>query len=183
MEEWKSVKDFDGWYEISNKGNVRSVTRLIQHKPDKFSLIGKCQLNEGKTRKQTLNNMGYYFVMLYKNSKYCKKYVHRMVAEVFVSNPNPNNKKIVNHINGNHLDNSYKNLEWCTQKENINHSFDTGLTPTRKKVKSINVLTGEEAIYSGITIASKILGISHTGIVQQLKGRSKTCNGYKWEYI
>jgi hypothetical protein len=180
MEEWKPVKDFDGWYEISNLGNVRSVQRIIQHKPDRFSSKGKIQVNESKVRVQSANKSGHMHVQLYRNSKPVKRYVHRLVAEAFI--PNPDNKPNVNHIDGNPKNNHYSNLEWCTQKENIRHSFNTGLTPTKKRVKSISLITGNETEYESIAVAARTLGISHTGIVQQLKGRAKSCNGCKWEY-
>lgn len=181
MEDWKPVKGFEGWYEISNMGNIRSVTRLIQHKPDRFTDKGKSQLNDGKPIKQSLNNKGYYCVLLWRNSKAYKRYIHRLIAEVFI--PNDGNKKEVNHVDGNHQNNSIENLEWCTKMENMHHAFNTGLISTMKKVKSTDLISKEERYYDSINGAARELGISHTGIVQQLKGKAKTCNGCTWEYI
>lgn len=177
---WKDIKDFEEWYEVSNIGNVRSKTRIIEHKKDRLGRIKK-QVSIGKTRKISVNNKGYAFIQLFKNSNYNKKYIHRIVAEAFILNEH--NKKEVNHKDGNPLNNHVNNLEWVTKAENMKHALDSGLYTTEKKVKSINVTTGIETIYKSIGNAARILCISHTAIVQNLKKRSKTCKNCKWEYI
>jgi hypothetical protein len=182
MEEWRAVKGFEGWYEISDMGRIRSLDRVIHHIEDKVYNKSKIQINEGKILTPQANNRGYYYIMLYRNSKHYKRYIHRLVAEAFLPAP-PKSYRVVNHISGNHQDNRKENLEWCTQKQNINHAFDNGLVKTRKRVRSINIETNEVKEYDGICIAGRQLGISHTGIVQCLKGRAKLCNGCKWEYI
>lgn len=113
MEIWKSVNGYEGYYEISNLGNVRSLDRII-------FLGNSFKLKRGK--KLTINNAGsnYSHVQLSKNNKIKRKYIHRLVAEAFI--PNPFNKKEVNHINENKRDNRVVNLEWATRQENINHS-------------------------------------------------------------
>ena len=109
MEEiWKDIKGYEGHYKVSNLGNVKSF------KYGKETLL-----------KRRLTDRGYDTAMLYdKGKQKCFK-IHRLVAQAFI--PNLENKSEVNHIDGNKLNNSVDNLEWCTHKENITHGFKTGL--------------------------------------------------------
>lgn len=182
MEIWKPVKDFDGWYEISNGGRIRSLDRVICHVKDKTWNKEKTQMNEGKMLTPQQNNKGYYYIMLYRNSKHVKRYIHRLVAEAFLPPPK-NSYRVVNHINGDHQDNRPENLEWCTQKYNTQQAFDTGLVKTRKRVRSTDIKTGETHEYDGVSIAARILGVSHSGISLCLTGKNKICKGCRWEYI
>ena len=97
IEEWKAIPGYEGLYEVSNKGNVRNVRRNTLLRLPK-------------------NNNGYIQVCLCKNGKRYKKYVHRLVAEVFI--PNPYNLPQVNHINEDKTDNRVENLEMCNAKYN-----------------------------------------------------------------
>lgn len=101
------IPDFDYWIDV--QGNVKNKKGCI-----KKSYITKC---------------GYVCVTLYKKPKYYEKLVHRLVALTFLDNPE--NKKTVNHIDGDKLNNQLSNLEWCTQKENIQHAHKIGLVPDR----------------------------------------------------
>ena len=124
--EWKPIKDFEGLYEISNKGMVKSLPRLKHsNKGDYYS--------KEKILKQTNAQCEYYRVPL-TNKNHIKKYysVHRLVATAFIENPN--NYEDVNHIDGNKSNNNVENLEWCTRSYNIQHAFRTGLRPTVKQL-------------------------------------------------
>lgn len=116
MEIWKTIEGFEN-YEISNFGNVRSIERYTK---GRFSFI----LRKQKIIKPQLRER-YLSVGLYNNSKFNSNPIHRLVALHFVDNPE--NKPQVNHIDGNKLNNHYTNLEWCTAKENIKHSYDIGI--------------------------------------------------------
>lgn len=113
MEEiWKDIKGYEGKYQISNLGNVRSLYDQNQFK--KNSRIKILKLGERN---------GYSVINLQNKikPKERKSYqVHRLVAEAFI--PNPENKPIINHIDENKKNNIITNLEWCTQKENVLHS-------------------------------------------------------------
>ena len=100
MEIWKSIKDYEDIYQVSNFGRIKNI-------------------KTGKILKTVLGDR-YYTIFLTKNGKSKIYKVHRLVAESFV--PNPEHKPIVNHIDNNHLNNNANNLEWCTQKENVNHT-------------------------------------------------------------
>jgi hypothetical protein len=122
MEEvWKSVPvDFyNGYYEVSNLGNVRSVDRLVKCENGVRSIKGtikKLQVREG------------YPMVSFSRSQIMKSFnVHRLVAIAFI--PNPKNYPIVNHIDGNKWNNSVSNLEWCDYFHNNQHSVRTGLNP------------------------------------------------------
>ena len=126
MEEiWKDIKGYEGIYQISNFGRVKS---LIYPK-EKIMNIYNFRRDEEKGK-------GYWRVRLIKNSSYKYFFVHRLVAEAFI--PNPNNYATVNHINGIKTDNRIDNLEWCSLKENIQKAWETGLY----KVDEIRRLNG-----------------------------------------
>lgn len=107
---WKDIKGYEGLYQVSNKGNVKSLDKLINQR-----------IIKGKLLKPTDNGNGYLIIGLIKNGTRKNYYIHRLVAEEFLSNVN--NKKYVNHINFDKYDNSVENLEWCSQKENVNWSI------------------------------------------------------------
>lgn len=113
LEEWKDIKGFEGWYQVSNLGNVRRIAPV-----------------NGSPRCRNLtpwiNTRGYSHITL---NVHCKKTVfrlHRLVAEHFIGSPNATQTD-VNHIDGNKQNNSASNLEWCTRSENMKHAIKTGL--------------------------------------------------------
>ena len=116
MEEWKDIKEFTGYYQVSNCGRVRSVDRYV---PDNHN---SKRIAKGMILKPYKTTKGYLKVTLYKDSKkvYKKCRVHRLVAEAFLDNTD--NLPQVNHIDGNKENNNVKNLEWCTQEYNLKHA-------------------------------------------------------------
>lgn len=111
---WKPIKGYEGMYEISNKGNVKSIDRIIE------DCIGRKKLYKGKILKKEKSIHGYYQVPLYKNGKAKLFSVHRLVAYAFIENPK--NLPFVNHIDFERTNNNVDNLEWVTPKENVNWS-------------------------------------------------------------
>ena len=108
MEIWKDIKEFEGLYQVSNLGNIKS----LNYRGTKTE----------KLLKLVPNKIGYINVQLCKNGKPKPYYVHRLVATHFINNEE--NKNEVNHINMIKTDNRVKNLEWCTKSENIIHSVN-----------------------------------------------------------
>ena len=120
-EVWKDIAGYEGRYLISNYGRILS---LYNYRPN-----GKAgYYQETREMKKSMTSTGYYKIELTKNRNKKSYKVHRLVAIHFI--PNPYGKETVNHIDGNPLNNHYENLEWLTQKENVNHAIETGLTPT-----------------------------------------------------
>lgn len=117
---WKPIKGFEGFYEVSSSGRVRSIDRIVYFKNNKG-----CRHYKGKVLSQKYHN-GYAMVNLNKNKNLSVLYVHRIVAETFI--PNPNNFKVVNHVSGIKTDNSVENLEWCTSAHNNLHARKNNLT-------------------------------------------------------
>ena len=112
QEQWKPIQEFNGEYEVSNLGRVRSMKRY-------YGVVGRIM-------PQTIQRTGYYAVTFHMNNKaYCRK-VHRLVIEAFT--PNPDSLPCINHIDGNKLNNHVSNLEWCTYQHNMQHAVRTGLT-------------------------------------------------------
>lgn len=118
-EVWRPVDGYEDLYEVSNKGRVKSLKGWSGNKH--FSKY----VEREKILKGSMTSTGYWKVELVKNKIVKSHKVHRLVAKAFLDNPN--NYMTVNHIDGNPLNNCVDNLEWCTQKHNVQHAIDTGL--------------------------------------------------------
>ena len=115
MEEWKPIKDYEGLYEVSNLGRVKSLN---------YKRTGK-----EKILKNIECRNGYLAVSLTKLGKQKVFYIHKLVAEAFI--PNPDNLPQVNHIDGNKKNNKVSNLEWCDNAYNQKHAWDNNLQSIR----------------------------------------------------
>ena len=110
--EWRPVLGYEGLYEVSNMGNVRSLDRHLMY-GNRYGFL------KGKPMKPHLISTGYLMVDLYKNSQRTHYLIHRLIAEAFISNPN--NLPCIDHINTIKTDNRVENLRWCSYKENCNN--------------------------------------------------------------
>jgi hypothetical protein len=124
QEVWKPIKSYEGYYDVSNLGRVRSVTRLIERTDPKNITQKRKFTYRGKLVPFWVTKKGYLRLALNKDSKHSKHLVHRLVANAFIDNPE--NKEQVNHINGIKSDNNVNNLEWVTNYENYTHSVLMG---------------------------------------------------------
>ncbi len=165
MVEWKDIKGYEDFYEISSTGIVRSKPRTLTDS------IGRTRSWEGRILNPDIAPNGYYRITLSVNRKRKQVYLHRLLAEYFIENPN--NYPQVNHIDGNKLNNRLENLEWCTVQENTIHAYKHGLihhvcgkdhpnygktgseSKKAKPVISKNVITNETKKYGSIIDTKK----------------------------
>ena len=125
---YKDLVGFEGYYEVSNLGNVKRKKNKTIYKDGRIAYFSETVLKKATTKK------GYEMVYLSVKSKKHSKLVHRLKANTFI--PNPLNKKTVNHIDCDKKNNRVDNLEWLTNKENMKHAFDNGLFKERDKRNS-----------------------------------------------
>lgn len=164
---WCSIKDFP-CYSVSNFGRVKRTITRFWHECDTLLNVSKKDL--------------YYAVCLSKDGIKYTKSVHRLVAESFIRNTD--NLPVVNHLNGDKLDNRVINLEWCTVSENSKHYYRVlGGEPSNKKPV---VMIGEDnvimASFDSLTAAAKFVGGSVSNIYKCCAGQTNSSYGFKWEY-
>lgn len=166
MTNYKEIKGFEE-YLIFNDGRVYSTKRNKFLSP---------RLSGRKTRQ-------YYKVALYDGlGKPKNTFIHRLVAEHFI--PNPENKPVVNHKDNNPLNNHVDNLEWVTESENTLHSYnETNRGRAYRKVAKLNKNTGEILeVFNSIREAGDSVGIHYTCISKVINGIGKSAGGYGWKY-
>lgn len=159
MERWRPVKGYEGVFEVSNMGNIRSFTRIVKRSGNRGDLTVKGRL----MRTPISKHYGGYKAVCFNyydddgKRRVTHKLVHRIVAEAFI--PNPENKPEVNHIDGNKLNCCVENLEWVTRKENARHAQDTGLYVQMKgekhgkhKLTESDVLAIRKLISDGVVM-------------------------------
>lgn len=190
MEEWREISGYEGKYAISNKGNVKSLNYRMS--------------NKEKILKPLKSGKGYLMVGLCKNGKMEWAKIHRLVALLFI--PNPNHKPQVNHINGDKNDNNVDNLEWCSNSENQIHAYKNKLKygsvkqgkwlgetqrenlikrnkEKAKPIEATNIENGEMIIFKSAAEAEQVLGIHHSSIAKVCRGKQKIAKGYKFSYV
>lgn len=122
-EVWKGVKGYEGFYEVSNLGRVKSLDRSYEIRP------GVSITSKGKVLTPVVTKLGYLRVKLSVLGKVTTFFVHRLVAFSFLGGESEGLQ--VNHIDGNKRNNKSENLEWCTSQQNIKHAFYTGLSKNK----------------------------------------------------
>lgn len=162
---WKIIDDFNGNYKINNLGDVFSIPR---------------NGTRGGLLKPIINKDGYMKVILYKNNKPYTRLVHRLVANAFIENPM--NKPEVNHLNNNRQDNRVDNLEWCTNRENIDYSHKQNRQNwNRKKILVTDRKNNIRYVFQSQREAARKLEMKQYVINKCLKNKKKL-EGWDFEY-
>lgn len=191
---FKPIKDFEGLYEISNMGDVKSLDKewkVLNYKSKKYVTVKM----KSKILKCSISHCGYKQAQLSKNGKIVSKTIHRLVAEAFI--PNPDNLPCVNHIDCNKMNNNVDNLEWCTYSYNEKHAFKNGLLKIHTKgkfskdsyvAKAVNQYDLEGNFikqWDCISDATRELHIDGGRITKccQHKKYCHSAGGFKWEYL
>lgn len=170
---WKDIEGYDGLYQVSSYGRVRSLDRITNY------ANGEKHLWKGRILKPAKNRDGYLTCVLYKNGKTENKNLHRLVAQAFILNPD--NLPQVNHKDENPSNNHVENLEWCTQA--YNNCYGTRLKKLSMSVLQIDINTGRViSDYPSTMEAERQLNISNSNISACCNGKRKTAGGFKWCY-
>lgn len=165
---WKDIEGYEGIYQISNFGDVKS--------------LNYSRTKKEHTLKQQIDKYGYKRVLLYKNNKSKHYLIHRLVAQAFI--PNPDNLPQINHKDENRQNNVFNNLEWCDCKYNNNYGnrnqkIQKSLS---KEIKQLDKNGKLIKIWENSIIASKHLNIHSGNIRSCCRHELKTAGGYIWEY-
>lgn len=171
-EEWRSIKGYEGKYEVSSFGRVKSLSRF------KCLLHGKEKNTHEKILKFDQHKNGYLFVHLYNNGSKRAYSVHRLVAEAFI--PNTRSLPQINHIDGDKTNNNTDNIEWCTAKENNLHSARVLHLECGVAIKQFDENGFFIKEYANTGIASEETGVNRSSICSCLIGRQKHAGGFLW---
>lgn len=171
-ETWKAVDGFEGFYEVSDLGNVRSLNYKNMGIVENLNPI--------------IDRYGYPRVCLCLGGTQCNRTIHRMVAQAFLKNPD--NLPQINHINEDKTDNRVCNLEWCTAKHNNNHGTRNERISEHKRntnCKEIWQLNLDGSVVRKWVSLNEIhrqLGYDISHIIRVCRGIKKTAYGYNWQY-
>ena len=204
-EVWKPLIDYEGYYEVSNLGRVRSIDRVIPHPRIKSQFVkGRILKQKIVVNKNSISDepMVDLQVTLSANGKMRYRNVRRLVYTTFIKKLNyKRDKKYVVNKNCNGYDNSVENVVCVTKKEKSKRAFDRGRVPEsylatadrtgwinpgslqRKPVRQLTMRGSEVAVFESITEAYRVTGMDEKGIIDVAKGRRASIRGFKWEYV
>lgn len=184
QEIWRDIPGYENIYQVSNFGNVKTLTRTII---DEKRVRKRTYVRQGKILNKYFSKDGYYKVKLYNgDASFFTVPVHRLVAKVFI--PNMENKPQINHIDGNPSNNHYSNLEWCTNSENTKHAYTTGLKRKENytgeanclaKLTTEQVISMREEYATGTTSYHKLAKKYNT----RIGNISFIINRQTWKYV
>ena len=172
MEIWKNIKGYEGLYQVSNMGRVKSLERKVRH------WRGGERIQKERILKPVVTD-GYLRVGLSVDGKLKMLRVHRLVCEAF--HENPDNKPQVNHINEDKVDNRACNLEWCTCKQNVNHGSRN--ERVSKPVGQYSLDGKLIKLWPSTMEAERQAGFNHGNISQVANGKYKQAYGCIWKYV
>lgn len=182
---WKDIKGYEGYYQVSSYGNVKSLNRRVEHKKNRTRNIIE------RILKSKPNGKGYYIVGLHRNGIMKHKTIHRLVCEAFI--PNPLNKPCINHLDSNTTNNHVDNLEWVTYKENTQHGFKYGNMDiefykqlgknTGKKVLMFSIRNDPLLLFDNQSIAQRMSGFDSRRISDCCNNKRESYKNYKWQYV
>lgn len=182
FEEWKDCVDYEGLYQVSNLGNVRSLDKYVWNR---FQYVKR----PGRTMKTHIDRYGYVRVVLRKDGKGVNEQVHRLVALAFINNPQQLPQ--VNHKDTNKQnnfagtrENDYKdgNLEWCTNKENMKHAFNN-IDFNYETIPVLQIDLRKQIVlakYNSIQDAARSVGDNATNILRSCRFNNDSAKGYRW---
>lgn len=188
-EEWRDIVGYEGFYQVSNMGSVRSLTRTFMRSD------GSRVTYRGKILNPSCP-CPYLTVVLSKKNKHYTTRVHRLVAEAFI--PNPDGLRCIDHIDCDKTNNRVDNLRWCTHAENTRYAKENGSLPTIKlserspeqqakyraasKARRIPIIRSDGKVYECREDAARDLGVTYSAISHVLMGLCKTSGGYGFDY-
>ena len=172
-EEWRDVVGYEGLYQVSDQGRVKSLERT-----DSWGRTVKERI-----LKPGAKGKGYLFVRLCAGGKTRMFLVHRLVCQAF--HENPDKKPQVNHLNEDKTDNRACNLEWCTRRENMNHG-----TRNERSAKALSKPIGQYTldgdlveVWQSVNEVERQTGFSHSYICETANGKYKQAYGFIWKYV
>lgn len=172
---WKDIEGYEGLYQVSNMGRVRSLKRTVRNARGLYK-------KPERIMKPYDNGTGYLQIQLSKEGKSKNIYLHRLVAIAFCENLE--GYKEINHIDENKLNNRADNLEWCSRSYNCTYNGLAKRTPKkhRKPVFSVNKESGLIMYWESISEAERCTGINNSCITSCCQGKQKSAGGHIWFY-
>lgn len=168
-EEWRDIIGYEGWYQVSSEGRIKSVDRLVRHRKGFVKLPEKI-LNPSR------HYAGYLIISLYKNRQRKACFVHRLVAGAFIENSDANVKREVNHKDKDRTNNRTANLEWVSPAENAQHAYLTrsSIKGSTRKLTKENVLQIIELYNAGesITQITRIINAHRVSVQKVIRGET-----------
>lgn len=182
MEEiWKDIKGYEGYYQVSNLGKVRSKDRLVFHPHYSNEIKSNLRMWKGQEISLHFTRGGYRGVRLYRNNKGKTLRLCRLVAINFIANPE--NKPCVNHIDGNKENDNVNNLEWVTYTENMAHAVENNLVSIKygaENASSMKVINdGDNVVYGSVKEAALAIGLSGSQLSRILRGKYTNNTGLR----